>query len=146
MVRGGLTWGGVPARGVYLVGVCTWSRGVYLVPGVCTWSRGCVPGPGGCVPGPRGVYLPTCLGDVPAQCTWGVYLTPGGVYLPGGVTWSQGWAQGGVPAQGVYLTPGDVPVPRGVYLVPGGVYLPGVPAQVPPYPPPPVNRMTDRQV
>ena len=83
------------------------------------------------------VYLPT--GGVPG---------PGGVYLPGGCTWS--W--GGVPARGLYLVlggctcPGRVPAwgctwSRGVYPPRGctcrrvpaqGVHLPrgGVPAQV----------------
>ena len=56
--------------------------------------------------------------------------------FPGGCTCPRGCTCPGVPAQGVYL-------PIGVYLprvgyVPRG-YLPGTP-------PPPVNRMTDRQV
>ena len=65
-------------------------------------------------------------------CSWrGGVPGPGGWYLvPGGCT-----CLGGVPAWGVYL-PGGVPA-RGVYLPRG--YLPR-------YSPPPVNRMTDRQV
>ena len=60
-------------RGVYLVGGCTWSQGVYLVRGVYLVYGG-VPGPGVyLVPG-RGLYL------VPGGCLlWGVYLVPGGV-------------------------------------------------------------------
>ena len=78
LLRGGgvtcLVRGGVPA----------WSRGgVYLVwEGVPAWSRGGVPGLGGYLPGPGGVYLVR------------------GVYLPG----LGGWGctclvLGGVPSQ-----------------------------------------------
>ena len=89
---GGCTWsrGGVPGPGGYLVGGCTWSWGVYLVPGGCTWSGGV---PGGCnwsrgCTWSRGVYL------VPGGCTWS-----GGV--PGGCTWSRGVpGLGGVPGRG----------------------------------------------
>ena len=72
--------GGVPDLGGYLPGPrgCT-----CLVLGVCTWSKGVyLPGPGGVPTWSRGMYL-----------VWGVYL-PG----PGGVpAWSQGRAWSGTP-------------------------------------------------
>ena len=55
-------------RGGYLVREGTWSRGVCLVSGDVPGPGGCVPGPRG-IPGPRGVYL-----------VWGVYWSGG--YLP----------------------------------------------------------------
>ena len=99
----------------------------HLVPGGVPGPGGCVPGPGGCVPavkvpaqgGVSGPGVCTCPRGVTA---WGVYLLRG-VYLPGGCTWSKG----------------GVPGPGG--CVPAGGDLPRYPR-----PPPPVNRMTDRQV
>ena len=129
--------GGVPGPR----GVCTWSRGVYLVEGMyvvqgvylvlggvlgpwgeCTWSQGVYLVQGG-VPGSGGVYL------VQAVCTWsrGVCTWSQGVYLVLGVhlVW------------GVYLVLQGVPGPRGciwswgVYLVWGWTWSwGGVPAQV----------------
>ena len=86
-----------------MVGGCTWSWGVYLVPGGCNWPRvGGAPGHGGCTW---------------SLCTWSGGNAPGpGEYLP----------------RGVYLVLGrGVPGPRGVNLVPGVYLVPGgVPAQV----------------
>ena len=146
--RGGWTWsGGVPGPG----GVCTWSRGVNLVPGggvpgpggVYLVPGGGVPGPGGGVPGPGGctwsrggctwswggVYL------VPGGCTWsggrgGVPGPRGGVPGPGGCSWSRGGGGGAPGPGGCTWSRGGVPGPGGGYLVR--------------YSPPPVNRMTNR--
>ena len=98
---------------------CTWSWGVNLVP------EG-VPGLGGGL-----VYL-----------VWGGVPGPGGCTCPGGVPGPRGW---------VYLVLGDVPGPRGVYLpgAGGGGYLLGgctCRGGTCPGTPPPVNRMTERQV
>ena len=127
-------------QGVYLPGGGP-ARGMYLPGGVPAWG---VPARGV----PVGVYL---QGGVSARGR--VYLLGEGVPVGGGCTCRGGtcwgvYLPGGVPAQGVWVYLLGVYLPRrvpaqGVWVYLLGVYLPRrVPAQVPP----PVNRMTDRQV
>ena len=83
--------------GVYLLlgGVCSWWRGVYLVPGGCTWSWGCTWSQGGVCS--QGVHLVW-------GCTWsqGGWPGPRGVSAPwgGGCTWSWGCLLQGLGVSG----------------------------------------------
>ena len=102
---------------------CSW--GVYLVLGMyLVW--GGVPGPGGSVPGHRGVYLVQGVPGYRGRCTWsrGCTWSWGDVPGPRGRgTWSRGctWYWGVCTwSWGVYLVSGGVPGPG------GGTY-PGTP-------------------